>query len=213
MAGEVPRNQDCTFVAPLAQPTRGAGGVSSLIFSTHIAASPEKCLEIVLDSSAYPTWNKLVRQATVEKQSPATATDLGDSLGFLLASGKQDMLLPGADFVFNAYLDPDSDSFRSTRLEVTVLKEIVHEGRKGFRVSWAMTEGTWLQHVERTQDFVEAPGGGTDYYNMETFYGPVSYLIKPIVGTKLLKALGLWKDGLKAEAERQCKEETTKVSK
>ena len=55
--------------------------------------------------------------------------------------------------------------------------------------------------MERTQDFVEAADGGTEYYSNETFYGPMAYVIKAVVGSKLLKALDLWMSGLKSEAE------------
>ena len=57
--------------------------------------------------------------------------------------------------------------------------------------------------MERTQDFVEAADGGTEYYSNETFYGPMAYVIKAVVGSKLLKALDLWMSGLKSEAEGQ----------
>ena len=58
----------------------------------------------------------------------------------------------------------------------------------------------WYLRAERTQELLEsADGKGTDYYNYETFYGPVSYMIYWLVGPKLAGGLQLWMDGLKAQ--------------
>ncbi|KAH7020718.1 uncharacterized protein B0I36DRAFT_387587 [Microdochium trichocladiopsis] len=152
MAGEVPFNQQGAWVSPaLPGPTVGGGGVATVVFSTQIAASPARCLEVGLDSARYPAWNKFIRNAIIEESAnPAVVDTLDVSLKFLGEGG-----------------------------------------------------GNWLQNAERTQDFIEsADGTGTDYFNKETFSGPLSYLIKPFVGTKLINALELWKDGLKAEAEK-----------
>ncbi|KXJ96252.1 hypothetical protein Micbo1qcDRAFT_231319 [Microdochium bolleyi] len=207
MAGEVPFGQETAWVTPLPSPTVGGGGVSSITFSTHIAASPARCLEVALDPARYPEWNKFCRSAVIEKPAPASAIEgLDASLAFLTKGdgvAKEGLLLLGTEFCFKVYLDEDSENGRDTHLVVTVLEEIVHEGRKGFRVAWATRGGNWVQHAERTQDFIEsADGKGTDYYNKETFYGVVSYAIKPFVGAKLVRALDLWRDGLKCEAEK-----------
>lgn len=50
---------------------------------------------------------------------------------------------------------------------------------------------------------MEAADGGTDYFSNETMYGPMAYVIKAVVGGKLLKALELWMAGLKNGAEGQ----------
>lgn len=140
MAGLVPPNQACTWVPALPQPTLGAGGVHSVTMSTHIAASPAKCLQVTLDSVNYPKWNKFVREVEINKAAPSSVLDgLDASLRFLAdaraETGK--MLLPGADATFKAYIDPNSDWVNKVHLVVTELKEIEHEGRKGFRVAWA----------------------------------------------------------------------------
>ncbi|KAJ1330837.1 hypothetical protein MN608_04293 [Microdochium nivale] len=208
MAGEVPLNQQGAWVAPLPTTTIGSGGVSSIVFSTHIAASPARCLEVALDTARYPAWNRFTRSVVIEKPAPAAAAaGLDPSLGFLTAhegGARDDLLLPGTEFCFKVYLDENSDKSSDTHLVVTVLKPIVHEGRKGFRVAWAIKGGNWLSNAERTQDFVEsADGKGTDYFNKETFFGAVAYAIKPFAGAKLIRGLELWRDGLKAEAEKQ----------
>ena len=141
MAGEVPLNQQGTWVSPtLPGPTVGSGGVATVVFSTQIAASPARCLEVALDSARYPAWNKFIRKAIIEEEAdPAVVDTLDASLKFLGEGGVRDsLLLPGTRACFMSYMDPDSDSCNKVHLVVTVLKEITHEGRKGFRVAWAM---------------------------------------------------------------------------
>jgi len=206
MAGVVPSNQACAWVPALPQPTLGNGGVYSVTMSTHIAASPATCLQVTLEAANYPKWNKFVREVVINKAAPSSSLrDLDPALGFLAGTGTQadKMLLPGTETTFKAYVDQNSDSVNNTHLVVTELKEFEHEGRKGFRVAWAQKGRSWFQDVERTQDFVEAADGGTEYYSNETFYGPMAYVIKAVVGNKLLKALDLWMSGLKSEAEGQ----------
>ncbi|KAI9147024.1 hypothetical protein HJFPF1_13055 [Paramyrothecium foliicola] len=200
-SSEVPLNTQCTFVKPLPQPTLGNKGSASIVNSTHIAAPPLKCLEIVLDTNAYPKWNRFARRVVIERQSTATSADLPASLSHL-ASGK-DQLLPGAEFIFECHMDIESDASRNVDLMVTLLQDIIHEGRPGFRVSWKTHKNNWLVNAERTQDFILASDGGTEYYNKETFYGLIGHAFQWLIGSNLKKSVDSWKDTLKKEAEAQ----------
>lgn len=141
MAGEVALDQQGTWVSPaLPSPTIGGGGVATVVFSTRIAASPARCLEVALDSARYPAWNRFIRKAVIEEAAdPAVVDNLDASLKFLGEGGvREGLLLPGTRTCFMSYMDPHSDSCNEVHLVVTVLKDITHEGRKGFRVAWAM---------------------------------------------------------------------------
>jgi hypothetical protein len=221
MAGEIPLNQQCTFVRPLAQPTLGDSGVASIIYSTHIAAPPLQCLQLVLDGSNYHKWNKFVPRVVMQQHFTSDTATLPSSLSHL--AFQADQLLPGTEFCFEVHMDLENESSRLTHLVGSVLQEIEHDGRKGLRVAWRSQgvslldlifqcqlhtdpypiQNNWFLRAERTQDFILSEDGGTDYYNKETFYGPVAYGIQFLVGDSLKKALEAWKDGLKEEAEAQ----------
>ena len=63
----IPREQPPTIGAPLAVPTNGLGAMSAftVTYSTVIARPPLECLEPVLDTSTWPSWNAFCPRATV----------------------------------------------------------------------------------------------------------------------------------------------------
>ncbi|KAK9802156.1 putative Coenzyme Q-binding protein COQ10 START domain-containing protein [Seiridium cardinale] len=199
MAFEIPPNQAPAFVAPIPTPTLGAGGSGSIVFSTTIAASPTRCLEIMLDPSTYPTWNKWVPRVTVTSASPASGPSIPSSLAHVAA--KQGQLLPRSKFTLEVHMDPESASFRTTELEITMLEEFERDGRKGLRVGWKTQGNPWYLRAERVQEFLESGNGGCEYTNCETFYGPLTWAVKTFAGRQLVAGLTLWMNGLKAAAE------------
>lgn len=199
MASRVPPNQAPAFVAPIPTPTLGDGGSASIVFSTTIAASPAKCLEILLDPETYPTWNKWIPRVVVTSASPASESSIPPSLAHIAA--KEVRLLPNAKFYFEVHMNPESASFRKTELELSVLEEFEHEGKRGFRVAWKSQGSPWFLRAERVQEFVDNGTGGCEYTNYETFFGPLTWAVKSFAGKQLEKGLMLWMNGLKAEAE------------
>ncbi|KAH8662213.1 hypothetical protein BX600DRAFT_437622 [Xylariales sp. PMI_506] len=211
MTTSIPLNQAPKFVAPLPQPTLGAGGSSTVTFSSTIAASPATCLEILLDSVSYATWNKWIPRVVVHEEAPtaaaAAASEPGKEIPRSLAhlASKKGQLLPGAQFCFEVRMNPDSASVTKTELVTTVLEEFERDGRKGLRVAWKTRGDAWYLRAERTQEFLEIDGGqgGCEYYNYETFFGPLTWAVKTFAGGQLEKGLALWIDGLKAAAEKK----------
>ncbi|KAF2993948.1 hypothetical protein E8E14_001598 [Neopestalotiopsis sp. 37M] len=230
MADQIPLNQAPVFVAAIPTPTLGGGGSGSAVFSTTIAATPAKCLEIVLNPATYPSWNKWVPRVVVTSEpssEPSTTPappGLPESLA-QLATSQQPLLSPGTKFYFEVHMDPDSASFRKTDLEVTVLEEFERGGsgdgegrvggrRKGWRVVWKTQGNPWYLRAERVQEFLEDGAGGCLYINYETFYGPLTFAVKTFAGKQLMAGLTLWMNGLKAAAESgkvsvQAEEETS----
>ncbi|ETS77653.1 hypothetical protein PFICI_09715 [Pestalotiopsis fici W106-1] len=211
MADQIPPNQAPVFVAAIPTPTLGTGGSGSVVFSTAIAATPARCLEIVLNPTTYPSWNKWVPRVVVTSASPTSAPSvLPESLAQLATS--QQLLVPGTKFCFEVHMDPDSASFRKTDLEVTVLEAFEEQqrggsdgehgdSRKGWRVVWKTQGDPWYLRAERVQEFLEDGAGGCLYTNYETFHGPLTFAVKTFVGKQLMAGLTLWMNGLKAAAE------------
>ncbi|KAI1852035.1 hypothetical protein JX265_008160 [Neoarthrinium moseri] len=207
MAAHVQPNQPPSFVAPISTPAYGDGGWASIVFSTTIAASPVACLEIMLDPTTYPVWNKWVPRVTIDRAASTPVSGvLPPPLSHIAA--KQDQLLPGTRFHFEVHMSPESASFNKTELEVTVLEQFDRDGRKGLRVVWKTPGSPWYLRAERVQEFLESADGGCEYTSYETFFGPVTWLVKLLVGKQLQGGLTLWKDGLKAEAEARTQSAT-----
>ncbi|KAK8851677.1 hypothetical protein PGQ11_014156 [Apiospora arundinis] len=213
---EIPLGQAPTFAAEtIPTPEYGPGGSSTAIFSTTIAAPPPVCLAVILDPSTYPTWNKWIPRVVVETPAPASAVDeVPAPLAQLLTSSdaaaadRANLLLLGAKFYFEVYMDPDSASSRKTYLELTRLEEFVRgdddddgKQKKGIRVVWKTQGDPWHVRAERVQEFVEDGQGGCEYYNYETFHGALAWTVRRFVAGQLSNGLGLWMEGLKREAE------------
>lgn len=208
---EIRLGQAPTFAAEtIPTPSYGPGGSSTAIFSTVIAAPPAACLAVVLDPSTYPSWNRWIPRAVVEKAAPASALDevpaaLAPHLNAAAAADKTGLLLLGAEFYFEVHMDPDSTSSRNTHLEITRLEEFVRgeggDGRKGLRVAWKTRGDPWHVRAERVQEFVEDGKGGCEYYNYETFYGVLGWTVRTFVAGPLSNGLRLWMEGVKKEAE------------
>ncbi|KAH6656544.1 hypothetical protein BKA67DRAFT_552289 [Truncatella angustata] len=198
MAAQIAPNQAPTFVAAIPTPTLGEGGSASVAFSTTIAASPTRCLEILLDPSTYPTWNRWIPRVDVVSASTASEAAVPELLAHV--TRKPNQLLPGTQFDFEVHMS--ASNIRKTELELSVLEEFERNGRKGLRVCWKTRGNPWLApRAERVQEFLENVEGGCDYTNYETFHGPLTWAVKAFAGKQLRDGLTLWMNGLKAEAE------------
>ncbi|KAI1339356.1 hypothetical protein F5Y15DRAFT_384075 [Xylariaceae sp. FL0016] len=210
----VPPNQDPKWTSEIIpQPTQGAGGTASISYSAHIAASPVTCMEVMLDASTFPTWNKWIPKVNMMAPAENPAASTPASLAHLTATRPEQMLLRGAAFEFEVHMDPDSPKVHRSQFVVSVLEEFEHEGRKGLRVAWKQPGSPWLLRSERTQEFLEGVEGGTDYVSAETFKGPLAWLVTTMVGSQLCTGFALWRDGLKKMAEeREREREKSKIA-
>ncbi|KAI0007050.1 hypothetical protein F4779DRAFT_593990 [Xylariaceae sp. FL0662B] len=200
MTTTMPRNQEPRWVSPIPTPSYGAGGSTSIICSTSIAASPSMCLEIMLDTTTYPSWNRWIPRvliSTPNNSAPSMPATLAH-----LASKPEQMLLPDTKFTFEVHLD---SQVQHSDLIVTVLNDYESDGRKGLRVCWKTRNDPWYLRAERTQDFLEGTDGETDYFCYETFYGPVAWVVKTFFGSALTDGFKLWMEGLKKAAEEKAK--------
>lgn len=156
-------------------------------------------MEIMLDPETYPQWNRFIPRAVVTSDSTVSASSVPPSLSHI--TSKQHQLLPNAGFYFEVHMNPDSESFRKTELEVSVLEEFERDGRKGLRVAWKTAGNPWFLRAERVQEFLDNGEGGCEYTSFETFFGPMTWAVKTFAGKQLENALTLWMNGLKAAAE------------
>ncbi|MBH1945588.1 hypothetical protein I5L01_15315, partial [Erythrobacter sp. YJ-T3-07] len=83
MASQIAPDQTPAFVAAIPTPTLGEGGSASVVFLTFIAASPTKCLEILLDPSTYPKWNKWIPRVDVISAAPALSSTIPASVAHI----------------------------------------------------------------------------------------------------------------------------------
>ncbi|RYP09471.1 hypothetical protein DL765_008421 [Monosporascus sp. GIB2] len=208
MAETVPPNQEPKWAgSPLASPTHGPGGKATLICSATIAAPPATCFETTLDAGAYPSWNKFVPRVTVQSAPPSLPESTPPAVAHLLKeSPDRQLLLLGTRFRFEVHLNPDSASggrIQNVDLEISALEEFERGGKKGLRVAWKTQGDPWYLKSERTQEFLERPDGGCDYVCYETFYGPLTWLVKRFAGPLMLRGFALWMDGLKKAAEEK----------
>lgn len=218
MAESIPPNQEPKWAdSPLASPTYRAGGKATIICSAAIAAPPAMCLEITLDPVTYPSWNKFVPRVTVQSSPPPPPPESTPSAvaQLLKESPDRQLLLLGTRFREEVHLRPDSASgqrIQNTDLEISALEEFERGGAKGLRVAWKMQGDPWYLKAERTQEFLERPDGGCDYVCYETFYGPVTWLVRRFVGPPVLRGFGLWMEGLKKAAEEKAAQQRAKAA-
>ncbi|KAL2208539.1 hypothetical protein CC79DRAFT_1331706 [Sarocladium strictum] len=199
----VPLNQEPTVGSSIATPDNGHG-VFTVSCSTLINASPQKCLEIVLDGPKYPDWNNFCTKVTIDHVPTATESkwDAPPELKHLLT--QEGALFPDVDFHFDCVMKV-GDAPRKVSLRVTRLEAITQDGRKGYRVAWTMPGGrSLMMRAERVQEFVATEDGlRTEYCCYETFGGVLSYPARYFVSGQVADGFGRWMDGLKKKAEEQ----------
>ncbi|KAM7222834.1 hypothetical protein V8F06_001732 [Rhypophila decipiens] len=125
---------------PIETPTHGPPGAGSFTVgcSTIIAAAPLICLDVVLNSSKYPEWNRFCRKCTIDSQPRPGPTsskqqdddddDSSPTEGTNSPVLGPDYLKLGTKFTFDVHMNPLDDdqasSGRATELEVSVLEPI-----------------------------------------------------------------------------------------
>ncbi|KAH6630394.1 hypothetical protein B0J18DRAFT_463260 [Chaetomium sp. MPI-SDFR-AT-0129] len=132
----------------LPTPTHGSGGTFSVSCTALIEATPEECLNVIVNSLDYPAWNRFCRTCTIDSQPADTDThtqprsqvshDDGDP------NSDQDPADPaprdqlttttlrlGTQFTFAVYLPPDKPDSgppdQDVALEVSVLGPINYD--------------------------------------------------------------------------------------
>jgi hypothetical protein len=179
-----------------------------------IAASPTTCLVLTLDPTTWPTWNRFAigMEAKTSASSPeylASASALPVELLSALRSSSSKpegpFLLPGVEYSIAGLRDPlTGKEMQGTGAEevITLLEPIKRDdGRQGWRLVWQV-KPSWFLRTERVQEFVETTDGkATDYWTVDTFSGPLAFVVKWAMGSKILAGFELWIAGLKKMAE------------
>ncbi|KAK4124825.1 hypothetical protein N657DRAFT_670712 [Parathielavia appendiculata] len=199
----------------LPTPSYGEGGTFSIQCSSRIAATPRDCLDVIINTTDYPTWNRFCRKCTIDSQ-PNDACTEPHNLTLEL----------GTQFTFDVHLnldEHDGTPGRPTALEVSVLEPIDEEDdpedddaaaadvgrrRKGWRIAWrqrgSLLMPAWMLRSERVQEFVEVNGGSeTEYRCWETFYGLLAPVVRLAVGRQVENGFDAWLAGLKRMAEAE----------
>ncbi|PKS13212.1 hypothetical protein jhhlp_000558 [Lomentospora prolificans] len=179
----------------LATPTYGPGGSMTVACSTVLPKSPERCLATMLQTSAWPLWNKFCPRVTIQRSS--AAVNFPPSVGKLL-QGRNDVISAGSEVTFEVHMDLDEKVTVNQPIFVTHLEEFERGGKKGLRVAWragGAIPGLMLRS-ERVQEFIESEEGGCEYYCWETFYGMIVSVLRWSVGSKLQGGFAAWMDGL-----------------
>ncbi|KAK0387181.1 hypothetical protein NLU13_5494 [Sarocladium strictum] len=199
----VPLHQDPQCGPSIATPDYGHG-VFTVSCSTVISAPPQKCLDIVLDGSAYPDWNTFCTAVTIDHvPSPPDASwaDAPPELQHLLT--QDSALFPGVDFKFDCVMKEGAAPTK-TALHVSRLEVLHRGGHAGYRVAWTMRGSPhFVLRTERVQEFIPTEDGSeTEYYCYETFGGILAYVVRLAVGSQVADGFGRWMTGLKEKAER-----------
>jgi len=186
-----------SFTAVIPTPSYGTKGVFSIIASINIKATASAVLKALEDVDSWGQWNSFVPEAEVvsePRQKDATVAP--------------EPLKVGTQIMFSVYMNGNGLSSDTKRgephkdtLELTVLEELT-DGRKGYRVAWKdIGYPGWALYVERVHEIVEKEDGTTEYTNWETFGGPLSYVVKLVVGRQLLNLFDGWGKDLKNYVE------------
>lgn len=184
----VPRDcQGSIAPQPIATPTYGPGGSFTIRSSINITAPPDTAFAVLRDHSNWPEWNRFVRKVTIKSDPTLTVIEKGTAM------------------TFDVHMDPTDPDSAPGKVDmlVTILEPYSTEGeRKGWRIAWKPTTyPSWVLRSERVQEFVDDGHGNTEYTCWETMYGPLAYVVKLAVGTKLEKAFQCWGEDLKKRAE------------
>ncbi|ROT39715.1 hypothetical protein SODALDRAFT_331830 [Sodiomyces alkalinus F11] len=201
----IPLGQPPKCGRPFPVPSYGNGGVFSVSCSTIIEASPQTCLETVLDTAKYPQWNSFCPEAYIDSAPDPSTIHLDPDLRRLAV--RPGHIYPGVKMRFEARLKANADPY-TTSLEATVLERFEEDGRTGYRVAWRVSDSrVWLLRGERVQEFLEVPAkdGGqattTEYRSWETFGGVLAYYIYNFMQSQLKSGFRRWMDGLKKASE------------
>ncbi|KAK4145775.1 uncharacterized protein C8A04DRAFT_10405 [Dichotomopilus funicola] len=207
----------------LPTPTHGSGGTFSVSCTALIEATPEECLNVIVNSldcmspiilNKDPAWNRFCRTCTIDSQPADTDTHTQPRSQLTTTT-----LRLGTQFTFAVYLPPDkpdsgppdqhvAPETNSNRHDITT-DNVTTSPRKGLRIAWKVRPSWlrpgWALRSERVQDLIETVGPdgkpATEYRCWETFYGTLAPVVKMAVGSHLERGFDAWLRGLKERAE------------
>ncbi|KAJ6588729.1 hypothetical protein B0H19DRAFT_217107 [Mycena capillaripes] len=164
--------------------------------SLPISAPPEKVFALLTDRSTWPVWNAFIPRADLVSPGPNSAAlddgkiQVGKKLHFHVKArvfGALRTVPGGSGEEVNVLSTPDDAG-----------------GERGiWRVGWkAVDMPEWLFRAQRMNEVLAEDGGGCTYRTVETFDGPLAYLVKVLTGWLVREGLVMWAEGLKKEAEK-----------
>ncbi|KAH6972216.1 hypothetical protein BKA56DRAFT_620784 [Ilyonectria sp. MPI-CAGE-AT-0026] len=203
----IPLNQPARCGGPIPVLTQGFGTFPgfSISCSTIMSATPLKCLEAVLNTAEYPSWNTSWPRVTITHSPSPEGVNL-EAAELQRVVGLPGYLYAGIKMTSEVHKIPGDGSPTMAKLEVSVMERFEKAGRTGYRVAWkGVGIPFFLFHMERVQEFVETEIEGkvvTEYYCWETFGGLLSYAVRWLMGQQLEKAFMRWMEELKSVAEK-----------
>ncbi|KAL4731971.1 hypothetical protein ACLX1H_000971 [Fusarium chlamydosporum] len=208
--GKISPNQDA-FVGPaLSTPYNGRSAFSAftISYSTTIKASAFTCVEKLINTNTWSTWNMLTPRATITERPAITEhTTNADELREVIS--KPGYLYKGVAFTVDVHMNPNSTTKTNTATECIdrVERFETKDGRLGYRVVWRYVGMPfWLCHNERVHEFVEHedPKSGekvTEYIDWETFGGLIAFIIKYTAYRHFVGTFQRWRNDFKAAVE------------
>lgn len=182
---------------PIPVPTYGPGGHFSVISKTTIPVIPIKVLNLIRDTTTWPTWNTFCPAGEI---SPKSVRDPKASTDPDLPSGNEGWLDLGTMATVDVFMSGDGlvegrKRDRTQDIVITHLEKMEKDGRHGYRIAWKSTGWAhWQLHSERVMEFTEyeIEGGaiGTDYVCWETFGGLLARGVKAAKGSQLVERFG-----------------------
>ncbi|KAL6407308.1 hypothetical protein AUP68_10138 [Ilyonectria robusta] len=153
-----------------------------------MSAIPLKCLETVLNTAEYPSWNTSWPRVTITHLPSPEGVNL-EAAELQRVVGLPGYLYAGIKMTSEVHKTPGDGSPTMAKLEVSVMEKFEKAGRTGYRVAWkGVGIPFFLFHMERVQEFVETEIEGkvvTEYYCWETFGGLLSYAVRWLMGKQL----------------------------
>jgi hypothetical protein len=208
--GKISPNQEAIIGPALTTPHHGLNALSAftISYSTIVEASAFTCVEQVIDTNTWSTWNMLTPRATITR-APSITNDTTNSDELRAIISRPGYLYKGVDFTVDVHMTPNSTTRTNTATEYVdrVERFETEDGRLGYRVTWRFVGMPfWLCHNERVHEFIEVedPKSGkkvTQYIGWETFGGLISFVIKYTVYGHFVDTFQRWRNDFKAAVE------------
>ncbi|KAF4943066.1 hypothetical protein FSARC_15068 [Fusarium sarcochroum] len=208
--GKIPRGQAATLGPPLAGAVYPINAWSShaISYSVLVEAPALVCLEKLIDTSTWPSWNTLTPRGNITHAPPITdATTNASELQDLIS--RSGYLYSGMEFSADVYMFPSSARQTNTAAETVdrVERFETADGRLGYRVTWRYTGMPYfLAHNERVHEFIQSKDSVngrkvTEYIGWETFGGLTGFIMKYFFSGHFVRAFQRWRDDFKAAME------------
>jgi len=156
--------------------------------SKEIDAPIERVWSVLMDFPSYVEWNPFIRSITYVDDSKQEQADQSQTLA------------AGSHLLFRVNLPPTMENVKP-HSEAFVL--VVSVDRAQYRVCWKSIDfPTWIMRGERWQVLTALGDNKTVYTSQEVFVGPMSYVIKWMLGDKVKLGFEAAASGLKARCEQ-----------